>query len=64
MRKVGNPQFGSGKKYTIVPGGDEPLNRHLQLKIPASMAEQLETVGDKNEFVRQAIANALKSREA
>jgi hypothetical protein len=61
MGKVGNPQF--GKQYTIVPMGEEPLNNHLQLKIPASMAEKLKTVGDKNEFIRQAIADALRSRE-
>ncbi|WP_019499161.1 hypothetical protein [Pseudanabaena sp. PCC 6802] len=52
-RPGGNPDIAS---YGFTTDRPEPLEAHLQLRIPASMKEGLDVLSDKNEFVRQAIA--------
>jgi hypothetical protein len=57
-RKGGNPELAEHK---FQPAGDESNNVRLNLWIPQSMAEKLQHLGkDKPNFVREAIATALK----
>lgn len=57
-RPGGNPEF--GKKFKFDAEGEEPLIKHLQLKISPSMKERLDKLGDrKAEFIREALDKAL-----
>lgn len=57
-RPGGNPDFGSKVKFQAQ--GDEPLEKHLQLRISASMKERLDKLGDRKlSFIREAIDKAL-----
>jgi hypothetical protein len=58
-RPGGNPDLAAHRFKT---DRSEPLDAHLQLRIPASMKVALDGLGDRrNEFIRQAIADALAS---
>ena len=57
-RPGGNPDL---KKYCFTTDRDEPLRERLQIRVPASMKKELETKDNWQEFVRQAIAEKLKS---
>jgi Arc/MetJ-type ribon-helix-helix transcriptional regulator len=52
-RPGGNPDIA---KYGFTTNRPEPLDKLLQVRIPASMKEGLDAFEDKNEFIRQAIA--------
>ena len=57
-RPGGNPEF--GKKFKFDAVGEEPLIKHLQLKISPSMKQRLDKLGDrKANFIRDAIDKAL-----
>ncbi len=55
-RKGGNPNL---KKYGFTPGGDEPLNKMLAVKVTESMYNRVKSLPDSSEFMRQAIEKAL-----
>ena len=55
-RPGGNPDI---KKYGFKTDRDEPLRERLQIRVPASMKQQLLTQENWQEFVREAIAKAL-----
>ena len=57
-RPGGNPDI---KKYGFKTDRDEPLRERLQIRVPASMKQQLLTQDNWQEFVRQAIAEKLQS---
>jgi hypothetical protein len=57
-RPGGNPEF--GKSIKMDAAGIEPLEKHLQVRLTASMDEALKSLGNgKMEFVREAIAEKL-----
>ncbi|MHC5610549.1 MAG: hypothetical protein ACYTXA_05905 [Nostoc sp.] len=57
-RPGGNPEFGKSIKRDSA--GDEPLERHLQVRLTPSMDEALRSLGDRRlDFVREAIAEKL-----
>ena len=55
-RPGGNPELA---KFRFTTDRDEPLRERLQIRVPASMKQQLLTHENWQEFVRQAIAKAL-----
>jgi hypothetical protein len=55
-RPGGNPDIA---KYGFTTNRPEPLDKLLQVRIPASMHARLDAQSDKNEFIRQAIALCL-----
>ncbi len=57
-RPGGNPDI---KKYGFKTDRDEPLRERLQIRVPASMKQQLLSQDNWQEFVRQAIAEKLAS---
>jgi hypothetical protein len=57
-RPGGNPDI---KKYGFKTERNEPLRERLQIRVPASMKQQLKQLDDWQEFVRQAIAEKLES---
>lgn len=57
-RPGGNPDL---KKYSFTTDRDEPLRERLQIRVPASMKQELEAKDNWQEFVRQAIAEKLNS---
>ncbi|MEC4895822.1 MAG: hypothetical protein SAL07_25500 [Oscillatoria sp. PMC 1051.18] len=57
-RPGGNPDI---KSYGFKTDRSEPLRENLQLRISASMKEQLKSQENWQEFVREAIAEKLKS---
>ena len=59
-RPGGNPDL---VKYQYTTERDEPLTEKLQLRITKSMLEQLKLLENKNEFVREAIAQRLRRRK-
>jgi hypothetical protein len=48
---------------TFLPEYKEPLV-HVTARIPKSLAERLQQVENKSEFVREAIASALNQRNS
>lgn len=52
----GNPELG---KYYFVPGGDEPLTSHLQIRLSPSQMQALKAKPDWQNWLRQIIASAL-----
>ena len=57
-RPGGNPDL---KKYSFTTDRDEPLRERLQIRVPASMKQELKAKDNWQEFVRQAIAEKLNS---
>lgn len=57
-RPGGNPDL---KKYSFTTNRDEPLRERLQIRVPASMKQELEAKDNWQEFVRQAITEKLNS---
>ena len=57
-RPGGNPDI---KQYGFTTDRDEPLRERLQLRVPASMKQQLQQQDNWQELVRQAIAEKLQS---
>jgi len=57
----GNPNFGKTIKFTT--DRPEPLKIKIGLRITESMNSRLDTLPDKNEFIRQAIATALDAMD-
>lgn len=57
-RPGGNPDI---KKYGFKTDRIEPLREKLQLRVSASMKQQLTSRENWQEFVRQAIAEKLNS---
>jgi hypothetical protein len=55
-RPGGNPAL---VKHQFQTERGEPLTEHLQLRIAASVKQQLQLLPDYKEFVRQAIAEKL-----
>jgi hypothetical protein len=57
-RPGGNPEF--GKSIKMDAAGIEPLEKHLQVRLTASMDDALKSLGSgKMDFVREAIAEKL-----
>jgi len=56
-RKGGNPDLG---RHKFVTDREQPLVKHLQIRVSQEMWGQLEREEDWREFVREAIASALK----
>jgi hypothetical protein len=60
-RKGGNPNI---KDHGFTTDRDEPLKGKLTLRLPESIMERLEELGDeKAEFCRDAIKKALDERD-
>jgi hypothetical protein len=57
-RPGGNPDL---KKYSFTTDRDEPLRERLQIRVPASMNQELKAKDNWQEFVRQAIVEKLNS---
>ncbi|HEY9824933.1 MAG TPA: hypothetical protein V6D19_05760 [Stenomitos sp.] len=55
-RPGGNPDL---EKHKFVPAGEESLSINLQVRITASMNQQLKQMPKWQEFVRTAIAEKL-----
>jgi hypothetical protein len=60
-RPGGNPDL--QEHQFQAPEGKEPNNARLALWIPQSMMDELKEQEDKNQFVREAIAAALKKQK-
>ena len=61
-RPGGNPQI---TKFAFKAKGEDPLNIRLSFRISANMKEALDKLeGDRNEFIRNAIAEALSKLES
>ena len=57
-RPGGNPDIA---QFRFKTDRDEPLRERLQIRVPASMKQQVQQQDDWQEFVRQAIAEKLQS---
>ncbi len=57
-RPGGNPDI---KKYGFVSDREEPLRSRLQIRVPDSMKEQVQSKENWQEFVRQAIVEKLQA---
>jgi len=57
-RPGGNPDI---EKFRFKTDRDEPLRERLQIRVPASMKQELQQQDNWQEFVRQAIADKLQS---
>ena len=57
-RPGGNPDFGS--KYAFKTEREEPLSQKITVRITETMDSQLRQLDNYREFVRTAIAKALK----
>jgi len=57
-RPGGNPDIA---KFHFKTDRNEPLRERLQIRVPASMKQQVQQQDDWQEFVRQAIAEKLKT---
>jgi hypothetical protein len=60
-RPGGNPDL---KNYGFTTDRPEPLREKLQLRVSASMKEQLESRDNWQELVRDAIAKALEEPQS
>ena len=60
MNPKGNPKI---KEYGFKTDRVEPLTEKLQIRVPASMNAKVKSKNNWHEFVRQAIAKALKESE-
>ena len=58
-RPGGNPELEKFQFATNKDEGDR-LKKHIQLRISENMANQLEKVKNKQEFIRQAIQEKLE----
>lgn len=57
-RPGGNPEIA---KYGFTTDREEPLTEKIQLRVSMSMKQALDQIdGDRNEFIREAIAKALE----
>lgn len=61
-RPGGNPDL--QEHQFQAPEGKEPNTEKLSVRIPKSMDEALSQLPDRNEFVREAIAAALKKQKS
>ncbi|BAZ18947.1 hypothetical protein NIES4071_108320 (plasmid) [Calothrix sp. NIES-4071] len=57
--RPGNPNFGKNYEHNPVQKGDEPLSVVLPVRVNHHLKAQLDTLPEKGEFCRDAIANAV-----
>jgi hypothetical protein len=60
-RPGGNPDI---VKFRFTTEREEPLREKLQIRVPASMKQQIQQQDNWQEFVRQAIAIALEQESS